>query len=167
MSLVTNFRLFWPKKGSRFKSQRAAVAMSMATPRLRLYRVYYRPVAGATVENLIIIPFHSDLCEWLRLSQSYQLIKQSILAAIAELLIFLLCRGDLVIPRLLPPSGRVHCWKPHPYTILKQSMWVDTAVTIISADKTEHFGCHSRSAHFLLVLCGDLFHITSITAHWK
>ena len=29
--------------------------------------------------------------------------KQSILAAIADLLIFLLCRGDLFISRLLPP----------------------------------------------------------------
>jgi hypothetical protein len=55
------FPYFLPKKGSRFKSQRAVVAMTMATPRL-CYRVYYRPVAGATVENLILIPSQSALC---------------------------------------------------------------------------------------------------------
>ena len=57
------------------------------------YRVYYRPVAVSTVENLILIPSQTLF--------DHTAIKQSILAAIAELLIFLLCRGDLVIPRIL------------------------------------------------------------------
>ena len=37
-------------------------AGSMASPRLCLYCVYYRLVAGVTVENLILIPSQSALC---------------------------------------------------------------------------------------------------------
>ena len=152
------FPYFLPKKGSRFKSQRAVVAMTWDAT-LCLYRVYYRPVAGATVENLILIPSQTLF--------DHTAIKQSILAAIAELLIFLLCLGDSWSYRvyyravavstdenliLIPSQSDLCEWTrlSQSYQLIKQSILAAIADLLI-----------------FFLCCGDLFHITSVTAHWK
>lgn len=69
--------------------------------------------------------------------------KESILAAIVDLLISLLCRGDLFISRLLPLYSRTHSWKPHPYTIPKRSVGVGSHFMVMSAPYIYYVDSHN------------------------